>query len=65
MITLRDNIVFVDPQSRIREYCKIEICQGYDDKHSIDHNITQADIDAANELYAMIGVYDKSESARR
>jgi len=64
MIKLLDDIVFEDPQSRIREYCEIEICQGYDDKHGIDDNITRGDIDAANELYAMIDVYDKSESKR-
>lgn len=64
MINLRDDIVFKDPQSRIHEYCEIEICRGYDDKHSIDNNITQEDIDVANELYAMIGVYDKTESRR-
>lgn len=64
MIKLRDDIVFEDPQSRIREYCEIEVCHGYDDRHSIDDNITQVDIDAANELYAMIDVYDKGESKR-
>lgn len=64
MIRLRDDVIFRDPQSRIREYCEVEICQGYDDRHSINHRITQRDIDAANELFAMIGRYDKSESKR-
>jgi len=64
MIKLRDDVVFEDPQSRIREYCEIEVCQGYDDKHSVNHAITQRDIDAANELYAMIDRYDKGESRR-
>jgi len=64
MIKLRDDVVFSDPQSRIREYCEIEIYQGYDDKHSIDNIVSQRDIDAANNLYAMIGRYDKDESTR-
>lgn len=64
MIKLRDDVVFEDPQSRIREYCEIEISQGYDDQHSINNNITRKDIDAANELYAMIDRYDKDESTR-
>ena len=64
MIKLREDVVFSDPQSRIREYCEIEIYHGYDDKHSIDNVISQRDVDAANNLYAMIGRYDKDESAR-
>ena len=64
MIKLRDDVVFENPQSRIREYCEIEICQGYDDQHSVNHDITRKDIDAANELYAMIDRYDKGESRR-
>lgn len=32
VIKLRGDIVFEDPQSRIREYCEIEIHHGYDDK---------------------------------
>jgi hypothetical protein len=64
MIRLRDDIVFEKPESRIREYCAVEIYQGYDDQHSVSNNITRKDIDAANELYAMIDRYDKGESTR-
>ena len=62
MIRLRDDIVFHDPENRIREYCEIEVYWGYDDKHKIDDVITRDDIDAANALYAMIDRYDKTES---
>jgi len=64
MIKLREDIVFVDPESRIREYCEIEIYKGYDDKHSVNDRITEKDIDAANKLYAMIDRYDGEESRR-
>jgi len=64
MIRLRDDVIFEDPQSRIFEYCEIEVYRGYDDKHSINHNISRKDVDAANELYAMIDRYDKGESRR-
>lgn len=64
MIKIRDDIIFEDPQSRIREYCTIEIYYGYDDKHNIDHEISRRDIHAANNLYAMIDRYDKDESRR-
>lgn len=64
MIKLRDDIIFEDPESRIREYCDIEIYRGYDDKHNIDDYISKDDIDAANKLYAMIDRYDKDESKR-
>lgn len=64
MIKLRDDIIFEDPQLRIREYCAIEIYQGYDDKHNINDEITKDDIYAANKLYAMIDRYDKKESSR-
>ena len=64
MIRLRDDVVFEDPESRIREYCEIEVYCGYDDEHEIDDEITQDDIDAANELCAMIDLYDRGESRR-
>jgi hypothetical protein len=64
MIKLRDDVVFEDPQSRIREYCAIEIYHDYDDKHTINNDITQRDIDSANRLYAMIDRYDNEESKR-
>lgn len=64
MIKLRDDIVFDNPQSRIQEYCEIEVCQGYDDKHSVNDIITKEDVLAANELYANINRYDRYESKR-
>ncbi len=64
VIRLRDDVVFSDPESRIREYCEIEIYAGYDDRHSINNSVTLADISSANNLYAMIGRYDKNESNR-
>lgn len=64
MIRLRDDVVFNDPQSRIREYCEIEVYRGYDDKHSVNNNISKKDVEAANNLYAMIDRYDKHESKR-
>ena len=64
MIKLRDDIIFEDPESRIREYCEIETYKGYDDRHNINHTISRGDIRAANELYANIDRYDKGESRR-
>ena len=64
MIKLRDDVIFEDPQTRIREYCAIEVYYDYDDKHNINHDITQRDIDSANQLYAMIDRYDNEESKR-
>lgn len=64
MIVLRDDVVFDNPQSRIREYCEIEIYRGYDNKHSIDNSISQEDVNAANVLNAMIDKIDKHESKR-
>lgn len=64
MIKLRDDVLFEDPESRIREYCRIEIYSGYDDKHSVNNDISQEDIQNANNLYAMIDRYDKTESRR-
>lgn len=63
-IRLRTDVFFSDPESRVREYCEIEVYFGYDDKHSIDNFITKSDIDAANELYAMIDLYYKGTSGR-
>ena len=64
MIKLRDDIIFRYPELRIRELCAVEISHGYDDKHSVSDNVSQDDITAANELYAMIDRYDKTESSR-
>ncbi|TFH17180.1 hypothetical protein E4H04_05440 [Candidatus Bathyarchaeota archaeon] len=63
-IRLRDDVFFSDPVSRIREYCEIEVYEGYDDRHTENNVIMQADIDSANNLYAMIDRYDKTESRR-
>ena len=62
MIRLRYDIIFENPESRIREYCEIKVYRSYDDKHSVDNNISNEDIEAANNLFAMIGRYDKTES---
>ena len=63
-IQLRSDVFFSDPETRIREYCAIEVYEGYDDRHTVDNVITQNDIDSANNLYAMIDRYDKHESRR-
>ena len=63
-IRLRDDVYFNDPESRIREYCEIEVYEGYDDRHTEGNSVSHADIASANNLYAMIGRYDKSESRR-
>ena len=63
-IRLRDDVFFKDPELRIREYCEIEIYEGYDDRHTIDSVITVADIESANKLFANINQYDKSEGRR-
>ena len=63
-IRLRDDVFFSDPESRIREYCEIEVYDGYDDRHTVDNVITKADIESANRLFAMINQYDKTESRR-
>lgn len=60
-IRLRDDIEIPSPEERIREYCEIEIYQGYDDQHSPDNVISPKDIKAANSLYARI---NSSESSR-
>jgi len=64
MIRLRDDIVFENPDSRIREYCAIEIYRGYDDRHNIDDIVSSRGIESANNLYAMIDRYDNTESRR-
>ena len=64
LIQLRDDIVFQHPEDRIREYCEIEIYQGYDDQHTINNTITHDDVIAANRLFAMIDRYDNTESDR-
>jgi hypothetical protein len=63
-IRLRDDVFINDPVSRIREYCEIEVYEGYDDRLTENNVIMQADIDSANNLYAMIDRYDRTESRR-
>lgn len=63
-IRLRDDVFFSDPAPRIREYCEIEVYEGYDDQHNVNNSIIQNDIDSANNLYANINRYDKSEGCR-
>jgi len=64
MIKLRKDVVFEDPEQRIREYCSVEIYHGYDDKHSTNDFLSKEDIDTANKLDAMIDRYDNNESTR-
>jgi hypothetical protein len=54
--------VIPDVESRIREYCRVEIYRGYDDQHTVDNNISMKDIGTANKLYAMIDRYNSTES---
>lgn len=64
VIRLRDDIIFEDPESRIREYCEVEVYRGYDDRRNINEGISKIDIDSANNLYAMIDRYNNTESRR-
>jgi|GEM_PF-617575 hypothetical protein len=63
-IRLREDVFFSDPESRIREYCEIEVYEGYDDRHAENNVITSNDIEAANKLYAMINKHSKTEGSR-
>jgi hypothetical protein len=36
MIKLCDDIIFEDPQKRIREYCAIEVYYDYDDRGKVN-----------------------------
>lgn len=63
MITLADGkLLFPFPEKRIREYCKLEVYQGYDDFHSIDNTITKQDIEATKRIFSMIDQHGHSES---
>ncbi len=42
------------PDERIREYTEIEVYKGYDDAHSVNNELSLADILAADKLYAQI-----------
>lgn len=63
-IRLRDDVFFEDPESRIREYCEIEVYEWYDDQHAENNVITKNDIDSSNKVYAMSTRYDKNEGNR-
>ena len=60
-IILAKRFQIPNPEERIREYLRVEIFRGYDDKHAIDNIISQKDIRAANQLFARIG----QETAKR
>ena len=53
MIRLRRDVIFDNPECRIREYCDIEIYHGYDNRHNVTDAISIQDIKVANKLYAM------------
>jgi len=64
VILLTNGTKFDKAEERVREYCDIEVYEGYDDHHNEDNRITMEDIGAANELYAMINRYDPTEGSR-
>jgi uncharacterized protein DUF6308 len=63
-IVLANGTRFEDPEGRVREYCRVEVYRRYDGKLAINNSITMNDVNAANELYAMIDKYDPKESSR-
>lgn len=63
-IRLRDDVFFEDSESRIREYCEIEVYEWYDDQHAENNVLTRNDIDSANKVYALNTRYDKTEGNR-
>lgn len=63
-IRLRENVFFEDPESRIREYCEIEVYEWFDDQHAENNVLTKNDIDSANQVYALNKRYDKNEGSR-
>ena len=63
-IRLREDVFFEDPESRVREYCDIEVYAGYDDRHAENNVVSSNDIVAANNLYAMINKHSKTEGSR-
>ncbi len=54
MIILAGRYEIVNPEERVRDYCRVEIYRGYDDQHSVDNTITENDVRAANRLFARI-----------
>ena len=65
VIRLANGAVFTHPEERIREYCEIEVYRdvgyrgGYDDHHRVDNRVTHEDLEAANNLYALLTVQDR------
>jgi hypothetical protein len=63
-IVLSNSFEFNRAEERIREYCEIEVYTdrnfvgGYDDRHNVTDTITKEDIEAANNLCAVIRVLD-------
>lgn len=53
-ICFSNGFVLNNPEERVREYCDIEIYQGYDDCHDITNKISWKDIQVADRLYANI-----------
>jgi hypothetical protein len=63
MITIAGGkLLFHHPEQRIREYCELEVYQGYDNFHSIDNTITKRDIEATRRIFSMIDQHGHSES---
>jgi hypothetical protein len=54
-ITFGNGIIIKNPEDRIREYCKIEIYRGYDDRHEVNQTISWENINVANKVFARIG----------
>jgi hypothetical protein len=63
-IVLSNGVEFNRAEERLREYCEIEVYSdrnyvgGYDDRHNVTDSISKEDIEAANNLYAMIHQLD-------
>jgi len=63
-VVLANGVEFNHPEERIREYCDVEVYRdrnyrgGYDDRSSVTDAITKEDLEAANNLHAMITTID-------
>jgi len=63
-VVLANGVEFNRPEERIREYCDVEVYRdrnyrgGYDDRTSVTDTITKEDLEAANNLHAMISTQD-------
>jgi hypothetical protein len=69
-IILSNGTRFNDPEARIREYCEVEVYRdigyrgGYDDHHSVTDVITEEDLEAADNLYALLRTQDRQRILR-